>query len=80
MIVPYYACGYFWCVSFITATIKTFDMKQLLFFSMLLVSFIGLEAQLAYNSKYDFVPGAKVIAMENFASTEIGDFPIGWKY
>ena len=54
-------------------------MKQLLFFSMLLVSFIGLEAQLAYNSKYDFVPGAKVIAMENFASTEIGDFPIGWK-
>ena len=33
---------------------------------------------LAYTSKYDFVPGAKVIAYEDFNETAIGDFPTRW--
>lgn len=34
--------------------------------------------KLAYNSKYDFVPGEKIIAYENFDRAEIGDFPTNW--
>lgn len=33
---------------------------------------------LVYNSKYDFVQGEKVIAIEDFSSAEIGDFPVRW--
>jgi OmpA-OmpF porin, OOP family len=33
---------------------------------------------LIYTSKYDFVPGEKIIAFENFEDTEIGDFPARW--
>jgi outer membrane protein OmpA-like peptidoglycan-associated protein len=29
-------------------------------------------------SKYDFVPGEKVIAYEDFSNTEVGDFPTRW--
>jgi OOP family OmpA-OmpF porin len=29
-------------------------------------------------SKYDFVPGEKVIAFEDFSTGSIGDFPAGW--
>jgi outer membrane protein OmpA-like peptidoglycan-associated protein len=29
-------------------------------------------------SKYDFIPGDKVIAFEDFAGTDIGDFPVRW--
>lgn len=29
-------------------------------------------------SKYDFVPGEKVIGFEDFSTGEIGDFPAGW--
>ncbi|MBO9570773.1 MAG: OmpA family protein [Chitinophagaceae bacterium] len=29
-------------------------------------------------SKYDFIPGDKVIAYEDFSNTEIGDFPTRW--
>ena len=34
--------------------------------------------QMAFNSKYDFVPGEKVIAFEDFSKAEIGDFPTRW--
>lgn len=33
---------------------------------------------LSYNSKYDFVPGEKVVAFENFDNTAVGDFPTRW--
>ncbi|WAC14948.1 OmpA family protein [Dyadobacter pollutisoli] len=33
---------------------------------------------LSYYSKFDFVPGEKVIAAEDFSNTNIGDFPVGW--
>jgi OmpA-OmpF porin, OOP family len=29
-------------------------------------------------SKYDFIPGDKVIAFEDFNKTDIGDFPVRW--
>ncbi len=30
------------------------------------------------NSKFDFVPGEKVIGFDDFSTTEVGDFPLGW--
>jgi len=36
------------------------------------------EVKLSYTSKYDFVPGEKVIAVEDFNSTAVGDFPVRW--
>jgi hypothetical protein len=33
---------------------------------------------LSFNSKYDFVPGEKVVAYEDFNSAAIGDFPTRW--
>jgi hypothetical protein len=32
----------------------------------------------AYKSKFDFVPGDKVILWEDFAEDAIGDFPVNW--
>lgn len=29
-------------------------------------------------SKFDFVPGEKVIALDDFSTTSVGDFPLGW--
>jgi len=29
-------------------------------------------------SKFDFVPGEKVIALDDFSTTSLGDFPLGW--
>ncbi len=29
-------------------------------------------------SKFDFVPGEKVLAFDDFATTSVGDFPLGW--
>ncbi len=34
--------------------------------------------QMAFNTKYDFVPGEKVMAYEDFSKAEIGDFPTRW--
>lgn len=36
------------------------------------------EVSLKTYSKYDFIPGEKVIAFEDFAGTDIGDFPVRW--
>ena len=41
------------------------------------VSGAGTASLQAY-SKYDFVPGEKVIAFENFDRTDIADFPTNW--
>lgn len=35
-------------------------------------------ATFAAYSKYDFVPGEKIIALEDFSKDEIGDFPAKW--
>jgi OOP family OmpA-OmpF porin len=36
------------------------------------------EASLKAYSKYDFIPGDKVISFEDFAGVDIGDFPTRW--
>lgn len=38
----------------------------------------GDKNTLAYTSKYDFVPGEKVMAYEDFNNTAVGDFPTRW--
>lgn len=30
------------------------------------------------NSKFDFVPGEKTIGFDDFSTTNVGDFPLGW--
>ncbi len=30
------------------------------------------------NSKFDFIPGEKVIGYDDFSETSVGDFPLGW--
>ena len=35
-------------------------------------------SQLSYTSKYDFVPGDKVISVEDFSQDAVGDFPAKW--
>src|SRR5215213_5679012 len=54
-------------------------MKRILFSAMLMACAALSNAQrTAYLTKYDFVPGDKVIAYEDFSATEIGDFPLKW--
>ncbi|MDQ3682373.1 MAG: hypothetical protein M3352_04770, partial [Bacteroidota bacterium] len=36
------------------------------------------SSSMTFNSKYDFVPGEKVMAFEDFSKVEIGDFPTRW--
>src|SRR5215217_7468957 len=31
-----------------------------------------------FTSKYDFVPGEKIVVLEDFSGVEPGDFPSGW--
>jgi len=39
---------------------------------------VGTTATLKTYSKYDFIPGDKVVAVEDFAQDNIGDFPAKW--
>ncbi len=36
------------------------------------------SSELKVYSKFDFVPGEKIIAEEDFSQTNLGDFPTGW--
>src|SRR5688572_3556588 len=38
----------------------------------------SVNAPMKTYSKYDFIPGEKVFAYEDFSTTEIGDFPTRW--
>lgn len=55
-------------------------MKSVLLAMAGLFTIITVTAQTttAFNSKYDYVPGDKIIALEDFSSTELGDFPTRW--
>ena len=52
----------------------------ILFISFILLGFthISHSQSLSYTTKYDFVPGDKVIAYEDFNSVNLGDFPLKW--
>lgn len=52
-------------------------MRYLLL-SLLSAFSVYIHAQTAYTSKYDYVPGAKIISSEDFSGTELGDFPAQW--
>jgi OOP family OmpA-OmpF porin len=39
---------------------------------------IKADDKTSYTSKYDFVPGEKVVAFENFDNASVGDFPTRW--
>lgn len=53
-------------------------MKALILSFIMLGAAIAHAQQTAYITKYDFVPGEKLIAYEDFSATEIGDFPLKW--
>ncbi|MGB8195349.1 MAG: OmpA family protein [Chitinophagaceae bacterium] len=54
-------------------------MKPIVFTAMLMAcATLSIAQRTAYLTKYDFVPGEKVIAYEDFSATEIGDFPLKW--
>jgi OmpA-OmpF porin, OOP family len=36
------------------------------------------KVKFSATSKFDFVPGEKVIGFEDFTETSVGDFPLGW--
>lgn len=38
----------------------------------------GRKKSISSYSKFDFIPGEKILALEDFATTEVGDFPMGW--
>lgn len=55
-------------------------MTRSFFALLLLVSALVASAQDAptITSKYDFVPGEKVIFFDDFTSEAVGDFPVAW--
>lgn len=59
-------------------------MKRLALLGLLLAgALVGASAALAQDSnyvvsKYDFIPGAKVIFFDDFSQESIGDFPAQW--
>lgn len=60
-------------------------MKKLLFSSVVLVFLGGFISSLTIaqdgnkiNSKYDFIPGEKIIFFDDFTSESVGDFPVQW--
>jgi OmpA-OmpF porin, OOP family len=57
-------------------------MKQFLFIASCLFTLCSIaqtSVSSVYTSKFDFVPGEKVIASEDFSAAKLGDFPEGWK-
>lgn len=54
-------------------------MKRIVLSAMMVACVVVAYAQrTAYYTKYDFIPGDKVIAIEDFSNTAIGDFPLKW--
>ncbi len=58
---------------------KTF-FKFLIVLAVLLISSANIFAQEGnkINSKYDFIPGEKVIFFDDFTTESVGDFPVQW--
>lgn len=60
-------------------------MNKILFSSVVLVLSCGFNSNLTIaqegnkiNSKYDFIPGEKVIFYDDFSAEIVGDFPVQW--
>lgn len=53
------------------------SLVMFLFFSLFVNNVIAQETS-TITSKYDFIPGEKVIFFDDFTAENIGDFPIQW--
>ena len=53
------------------------SLVMFLFFSLFLSNVVAQETS-TITSKYDFIPGEKVIFFDDFTAENIGDFPIQW--
>jgi len=51
---------------------------RLLQLAILLPFFVHAQTENKITSKYDFIPGEKVIFYDDFSSENIGDFPVQW--
>ena len=51
---------------------------RIIFVCLLVIFALSLKSQPQFTSKYDFVPGAKIIVIEDFSRVNIGDFPSEW--
>jgi OOP family OmpA-OmpF porin len=58
---------------------KTFS-KFFIVFAVVFITSTNIFAQEGnkINSKYDFIPGEKVIFFDDFTSESVGDFPVQW--
>jgi outer membrane protein OmpA-like peptidoglycan-associated protein len=58
---------------------KNSILVSVLFLSFLYIFIFDAHAQeTSVTSKYDFIPGEKVIFFDDFAAESIGDFPVQW--
>ncbi|MDP2364547.1 MAG: OmpA family protein [Ignavibacteria bacterium] len=55
-----------------------FDSILIVFLSTVFFNQILAQEGNKINSKYDFIPGEKVIFFDDFTSESIGDFPVQW--
>jgi outer membrane protein OmpA-like peptidoglycan-associated protein len=64
------------CVS-----LKTKSYMKKISIYLILLSFLSVAATaqpVLFTSKYDFVPGDRIVLLEDFSRVAIGDFPAGW--
>jgi len=58
---------------------KNSILASVLFLSFLYIFIFDAHAQVtSVTSKYDFIPGEKVIFFDDFTAESIGDFPVQW--
>lgn len=59
---------------------KNMYKRNILFSVMILLPFlISAQTESAITSKFDFIPGEKVIFYDDFTSDALGDFPLQWR-
>jgi OmpA-OmpF porin, OOP family len=57
---------------------KCFGLFAIPVLCMFAASTAGQSPSPLFTSKYDFIPGEKVLVYEDFGRVNIGDFPAGW--
>lgn len=53
-------------------------MKRCLFMFLMAAQVVAAQDENYIESKYDFIPGEKVIFYDEFTSDNLGDFPVAW--
>lgn len=72
-------------IRILLTTIRKRTIMKIKYFFLLLISGIGFFTYMTYAqennyivSKYDFIPGEKVIFYDDFTAESAGDFPSQW--